>query len=163
VAVKAGRHLSFCHVSLPTFRTTPTRLSGAACASITTVPPQMQTRRLALHLANPRLKPTQIQGRNQVPFRRHMESLPDRTTAAGTLLPATMQLGSSWGSLIGALDTLSLVNLIRSSCPTACDGARRPACTTVQIFFSRRELHLVDTPSTCTCFSPAASDIHLVT
>jgi hypothetical protein len=87
MATRAGGHVSFCHVSLGTFRTIPTRHAGAACVSLTTVQPQMQTRRLTLDLLNPRLKPTQIQGRNQVQFRRHMESLPDRTTAAGTLLP----------------------------------------------------------------------------
>jgi len=46
--------------------------------------------------------------------------------------PRELSYHGTWthrDSLIGALEVLSLVNLTRSSCPTACDGARRPACT----------------------------------
>jgi hypothetical protein len=79
-------HLSFCHVSVPT------RHSGAARVSLTRVPGTAPDANAPIDPGNlqPQTEGPKFQGRYQIQFGRHMESLPDRTTAAGTLQPCNL-------------------------------------------------------------------------
>jgi hypothetical protein len=91
------------------------------------VQPQMQTRRLILETSNPRLRDPN----SKVGIRYSSGATWSRYLTERQLREHYNH--ATWsrpGSLIGALETLSLVNLTRSSCPTACDGAKRPARTT---------------------------------